>query len=73
MSSTPCGFSHGPPPALSPEQVAAATDIRQRVFTLFYNLYDEIRRAVSFLRWHHEDADSIIPSLYAGRGGHAKV
>ena len=59
--------------ALSPEQVAAATDIRQRVFTLFYQLYDEIRRTVCYLRWHHGDADSIIPSLYAGRGGHAKA
>lgn len=59
--------------ALSPEQVAAATDIRQRVSTLFYELYDEIRRAVSYLRWHHEDVDNIIALLYAGRGGHAKV
>lgn len=52
----------------SPEQIAAAADIRQRIFTLLYNAYDEIRRAVHFLRWHEGDADTIAPSLYAGRG-----
>jgi len=30
--------------------------------------YDEARRAVVFLRWHQDDADTITPSLYAGRG-----
>ena len=52
----------------SPEQAAEATDIRQRMYTLFYNTYDELRRAVIYLRWHESDAASIIPSLYAGRG-----
>lgn len=51
----------------SPEQVAAASDMRQRIFTLFTQAYEQVRRAVMFLRWDHDDADSIAPSLYAGR------
>lgn len=31
--------------------------------------YDDARRAVTYLRWHEDDADEIAPSLYAGRGG----
>jgi hypothetical protein len=53
---------------VSPEQVAEASDIRRRMFTLVCATYDEIRRGVSFLRWHQGDVDSIVPSLYAGRG-----
>lgn len=49
--------------------VSAATTLRLQAFTLFANAYDEVRRAVSFLRWHSEDVDSIAPSLWAGRRG----
>ena len=52
----------------SPEAVAAATDIRQRMFTLVSDTYNQFRRAIGFLRWDHGDIDSIVPSLYAGRG-----
>jgi hypothetical protein len=51
----------------SPERAAEATNIRLRMFTLLSNAYEEIRRAVQFLRWHDEDADVIAPSLYSGR------
>lgn len=51
----------------APEQAAEAGEIRQRVFVLFHNSYDQIRRAIIFLRWHEGDADTIVPSLYAGR------
>ncbi|HEY5956530.1 MAG TPA: hypothetical protein VIV60_08260 [Polyangiaceae bacterium] len=44
--------------------VDAAAD-RQRAFTLFMRAYDQIRRAVVFLRWETGDIDSIAPSLYA--------
>jgi len=47
--------------------LAAAAEQRRRAFTLFVSAYDEARRAISFLRWKHGDADSIAPSLYAGR------
>lgn len=51
----------------SPARIAAATDIRLRMFTLFFNAYDEIRRGILFLRWHQNDADEIAPSIYSGR------
>lgn len=41
---------------------------RLQVFTLFVNTYDEVRRAIAFLRWRADDLDEIAPSLYAGRG-----
>jgi hypothetical protein len=49
--------------------VAQTVSDRQRAFTLLVDAYDEVRRGVSFLRWHEGDADAIAPSLYAGRGG----
>jgi len=52
----------------SPAVVGAAMAVRQRAYTLFFNAYDDVRRAVAYLRWHEGDAESIAPSLYAGRG-----
>lgn len=51
----------------SPQSAAEATNVRQRMFTLFLNTYDQIRRAMVFLRWNIGDADEIAPSLYANR------
>jgi hypothetical protein len=51
----------------SAESVASATDVRQRIFTLFADTYDQIRRAIGYLRWDEGDVDNIVPSLYAGR------
>ncbi len=45
----------------------AAADLRQRVYTLFFNAYDEARRAIAFLRWREGDAHEIAPSLMALR------
>jgi hypothetical protein len=56
-----------------PAVVAENAAIRQRAFTLFIETYDDARRAVQYLRWHHEDADMVAPSLYAGRGGRRKA
>jgi len=42
---------------------------RQRSFTLFSRSYDQVRRAISFMRWDDNDIDQICPSLFAGRGG----
>ncbi len=55
----------------SPEQVAASADVRQRMFTLFVDAYEQARRAVIFLRWNNGDADDIAPSLYSGRANAA--
>ncbi|MBN8617009.1 MAG: hypothetical protein J0L92_40895 [Deltaproteobacteria bacterium] len=51
----------------APPAVSEAADVRQRAFTLFVRTYDELRRAMSYLRWHEEDVDTIIPSLWAGK------
>ncbi|WP_437290179.1 hypothetical protein [Sorangium sp. So ce406] len=48
-----------------------AADRRARAFALLVHAYDQIRRAVAFLRWDEEDADVIAPSLYKGRTGRA--
>jgi hypothetical protein len=55
-----------------PAVVVETARIRQQAFTLLVKAYDETRRAVSFLRWREGDADTIAPSLYAGRGGRGK-
>jgi hypothetical protein len=52
-----------------PVALTAATLLRDQAFTAFISAYDEVRRAVSYLRWHEGDADSIAPSLWAGRTG----
>ena len=48
--------------------VSVAADVRHRAFTLMMRAYDEVRRALLYLRWHEGDADEFAPSLYAGRG-----
>ncbi|WP_437875408.1 hypothetical protein [Sorangium sp. So ce513] len=48
-----------------------AADKRARAFALLVHAYDQIRRAVAFLRWDEDDADEIAPSLYKGRTGRA--
>jgi hypothetical protein len=52
----------------APASVAEVSVQRQRNFTLFLNAYDEVRRAITFLRWNENDVERIAPSLYAGRG-----
>jgi hypothetical protein len=42
-----------------------ANGTRQRAFTLLVRAYDEVRRAVTFVRWAEGDADTFAPSLYA--------
>jgi hypothetical protein len=44
--------------------IEAAADVRNRAFTLFTRVYDEVRRAVVYLRWGDGDADRLVPSLY---------
>ena len=51
-----------------PAVAAAATDQRQRVFTLLLRTYQEARAAIGYLRRREADVDSIAPSLYPGTG-----
>lgn len=55
-----------------PQRESGAADLRQRCFTLFVRSYDELRRVMSYLRWHEDDVDTLIPSLYGGRTRKAK-
>jgi len=50
-----------------PAQVAEATDLRMRAFTLLLQTYDDARRAVTYLRSAEGDADDITPALHPGR------
>src|SRR5690349_16106857 len=52
--------------------IAETTDIRNRAFTVVINLYDQIRRALQYLRWNEDDADTIAPSLFA-RGARKRI
>lgn len=45
---------------------------RQKAFKLLIDTYDELRRAVTYLRWHENDVDRFAPSLFAGRGPRRK-
>ncbi|WP_266220702.1 hypothetical protein [Paraliomyxa miuraensis] len=45
--------------------------VRAQAYTLFVAAYDECRRGVTHLRWHHGDAARIVPSLYVGRRSRA--
>jgi len=40
-----------------------AYDRLVRAYTLFFNAYDDCRRAVTFLRWREGDADAFAPTL----------
>lgn len=44
-----------------------ALDERDRAYTLVDQSYDEVCRAVDFLRYHRGDAETIAPSLYQTR------
>lgn len=52
---------------VTPAVAAAVTLERQQAFTLLTRAYDQLRRAVAYLRWDEEDADDFAPSFYAGR------
>lgn len=51
----------------APRTTGGAALIRQKAFTVFVRSYEETRQAVLFVRSKAGDADSIAPSLYAGR------
>lgn len=54
-------------------QVATeASKTRQRAFTLLVKTYEEVRRALYYVRWHEDDIEQIAPSLYAGRNNRKK-
>jgi|GEM_PF-885162 len=48
-----------------PAAVAEAEAIRHRAFTLFIYTHDQVRRALSYVRWNDGDVDEIAPPLCA--------
>lgn len=52
-----------------PELQASAARDRQSAYTLFVQAYGEVRAAIAYVRRKEDDVDSIMPSLFAGRGG----
>lgn len=40
---------------------------RQQVFTIFARAYDQVRKAVYYLRWEQGDAEKLAPSFHRGR------
>lgn len=57
----------------APERTQGAADLRARAFTLLDRAYDEVRRAIAFLRWHEEDVDVIAPPLRTHVGPRPKA
>lgn len=49
------------------ESPLLVSDRRTRAFTVLVRSYDQVRRAITFLRWDEGDADLIAPSLYKAR------
>lgn len=48
-------------------RLAEAALERQKVYTLLVQTYDQVRKAVSYLRWEHEDAEEFAPSFFKNR------
>ncbi len=45
--------------------VVAVARTRQSAFTVLVRRWNEVRRVVTYLRWHEDDVDAIAPSLWA--------
>lgn len=45
-----------------------AAELRTRALSMLVHRYSEVRRIMTYLRWHQGDADTFAPSLWAGRG-----
>lgn len=50
-----------------PEEIAEALLDRQKIYTLCARAYDQVRRAMTFLRGERKDAADFVPSLYGPR------
>jgi hypothetical protein len=53
----------------APVVAASVSRTRSQAFTLVTTSYDQVRRGVAYARWNEGDADTIAPSIYAGRTG----
>ena len=53
--------------AQADSSASPSADLRRRAYTYFVQTYDEVRRAISYLRSEVGDADDIAPALFTGR------
>ena len=51
-------------------QTGELAEMRQRAYTGLLDTWDQVRRAVIYLRWNEGDAENIAPSLWANRSRH---
>jgi hypothetical protein len=49
---------------VKPREVTEEAELRNRMFTLFIDAYNDARRAIQYLRWREGDAFKIAPNLY---------
>jgi hypothetical protein len=58
----------------APALIAETSQTRLVAYNLLLQRYDDVRRAISYLRWREDDVDDFAPSLYAGRnnGNHRR-
>lgn len=54
--------------ALGPRRASAAETRRDRALSLLIHTYDEVQRALSYLRWRERDAHLVAPSLWKREG-----
>jgi hypothetical protein len=52
---------------------APSIETRVRVLSLLVHTYEELRRMMSYVRWHQDDVDLFAPSLWANRGRRART
>jgi hypothetical protein len=53
--------------ARTPAVIAEVAEQRRRHFTLLVRAYDQVRRAIGYLRFDEGDLEAIAPSLYTGK------
>lgn len=46
------------------ERVRGTSAMRAAAWTLAYRAHRELERCIAFVRFHYEDADHIVPSLF---------
>ncbi len=51
------------------KSLSERSEMRLRTYSLLYSAYEEVRRAVAYLRWYEQDTETLIPSFFTFPGG----
>jgi len=54
------------------KETTALVLLRNQTFTLLIHAYEELRRAMFYIRYKEGDADAFVPSFYATRGARSR-